>query len=456
MEWNHYVKTAEDLPGSPQIPPLAEYREALQIGNREKAAFLRNEIADTAALERIDAEFAETFRISSEPLTLEFSDDLPVDLTSPSPLQLNFRGYNTLFLNDGSDDLIMIDFAARAARRLTAPQFAKITPWDSLPDGTVLFAEHSGEDTIGDTLWRAKLSTERPAFTAKLGVEEWFGVEDPYVITDVYMSTEKDTEYFVKAEHVEGLVPDKILKRRLAPKTTVETLQLTRRGEPNMRRLTSHPDRFLIEWPGVIKTMSRNLSLKESLLDTAKTHGMYRNLSWNNKRFLNKHLLETPKVYATDARNGDVYCLEKVWLTHRDRNLSLIKHFHNALSIGMFHPDNFHGLSFETNTALAVLQGDKQSFYNFRTNKFSSKIRVGRVLPCMPDGKWYCFDYDSAAGKLRLRDITQAIHANLEWKEVVLLSAGKKKGLKNAAWFGIDENFLYRPEEWQVSEGVCW
>ena len=36
--------------------PLDEYREALQIGNSEKAAYLRQEITDTAAREALEAE----------------------------------------------------------------------------------------------------------------------------------------------------------------------------------------------------------------------------------------------------------------------------------------------------------------------------------------------------------------------------------------------------------------
>lgn len=403
--------------------PLDEYREALQIGNSEKAAYLRREITDTTAREAVEAEFAEAFHIDWEPLTLELSDDLPIDLTTPPPLTISFIAGHRILLEDGSDTYVMIDFPAKAACRMTSPVFSKTTPSDSTQKGSFLFVEEKGEDEYGDRLWRAELSVERAAFTANFDMRECFEVEDGFSLEGIMLSSERETDYYVMIKHDEGRCPAKVLRKRLAPKATVGTLQMGNRTEFQMWRWGSYPDRFIVEGEGEMREVNRNLSLRTRLSGT-------------------------PNIYKLDGHNGCVYSVENYLLTKRNCKLELIKSYQKAPCMALYEPGRVHGISSQTDTALIVLGDGRQAFYNLSNNKFSSKIRVGRVIPSHEDGKWYCFDYSRKDRKLWLRDITQDIHTKLEWREFFSPWEKRKKREKLLLWYNNHDNFVYRPGEW--------
>ena len=406
---------------------LDEYREALQIGNGEKAAYLRQEITDTAATEALEAEFAEAFHIDWEPLTLEMSDELPIDLVTAPPLRLMFNNDHSMLLKDGSDTLIMIDFAAKAACRMTSPVFSQAGPIDSTQRGTFLFRERNSEKEYGDRLWRAELSVERAALTASFDMRQWFDIEDGCSVDHVCSSSERDTDYFILVKHAEGRGPAKVLRKRLAPKATIETLQIGNRKDLELIRWGSYPDHFLVGGTAAMKHVNRNLSVKTSV--------------W-----------VTPDIYAIDHRDGHVYGMEDSWLTRRDGNLKFVKYYDRAKSLALYKSERLHGLSFETDTALIVVGESKQVFYNMANNKFSNKIRAGRVIPSRLDGKWYSFDYSRNEGKLWLRDITHDIHTELEWKEFFFPKENRKKMIKKMVWFNESDNFVYRPEDWGPCE----
>lgn len=241
---------------------LEEYREALQIGNSEKAAYLRRAISDTAAREALDSEFAEAFHIEWEPLTLELSDDLPIDLTTPPPLLISYFAGHRILLEDGPDSYVMIDFTARAACRITSPVFSQTEPIDSTQKGSFLFLKKNDEDELGETLWRAELSVEGATFSAKFDMRQWFEVDEGFSLEDVNLSSERDTDYFVVIKQSEGRGPAKLLRKRLAPKATIQTLQLGNRKELQMMRWGSYPDRFIVGGEGTMWYVNRNLSLK--------------------------------------------------------------------------------------------------------------------------------------------------------------------------------------------------
>lgn len=415
------------IPEQDPAPPLDEYREALQIGNSEKAAYLRQEITDTVAREAVEAEIAETFHIDWEPLTLEVSDDLPIDLITPPPLVLSFLAGHRILLEDGCDTYVMIDFPAKAACRMTSPVFGKTTPLDSTQKGSFLFMEGKGEDKSAERLWRAELSVERAAFTANFDTRRWFEVEDGFCVADVNLSSERDTDYFVLIKQDEGRSPAKMLRKRLAPKATIQTLQIGNLNELKMFRWGSCPDHFIVGGEGEFRHVNRNLSLQASLRST-------------------------PNIYKLDGQNGYVYGVEDYRLTQRGSKLELIKAYEDGPCFGMFDPGRVHGISFQTDTALMVLGDGKQAFYNLSNNKFSSKIRVGRVIPSQQDGKWYCFDYSRKDRKLWLRDVTRYIHTELEWREFFFLREKRNKRTKRMLWFYDHDNFVYRPGEWEASE----
>ncbi len=421
-------RLARLIPEQDPDQPLAEYREALQIGNGEKAAHLRHEIADIAAREAVEAEFAEPFHIAWEPLTLEMSDELPIDLVTPPPLILAFSGEQKFFLKDGPDSYVMIDFAAQAACRMTSPVFSQTHFLDCTQNDIFLFGEKKGEREVGDRLWRAELSIERAAFTASFDMKQRFEVEEGFELEAVFASSERDTDYYLLLKRAESRGPWKVIKTRLAPKGTMLTLQIGNRKELKMWRWGSRPDRFLIQGEGDNWQVNRNLSVKA-------------------------HVRAKSKIYKFDSANSFLYCLEDKWLIQRDSELKFVKCYDRSISLGLYEPERVHGFSSSTDTMLIVLgDGRTQSFYNVSNNKFSSKIRSGRVIPSKRDGKWYCFDYSRAEKKLWLRDITSDIHTELEWREVIIPQKNRKKMLKPMLWFHRDHNFLYRPGEWGPGE----
>jgi len=407
--------------------PLDEYREALQIGHSEKAAYLRREITDSAAREAVEAEFAESFQIALEPLTLEVSDDLPINLTTPLPLTISLVAGHRILLKDGGDAYVMIDFSTKTACRMTSPVFAKIIPLDFTQEGTYLFAEETGEDSFGDSLWRAELSMERAAFTAIFDTRQWFEVDDGFSLENVWLSSERDTDYFVLIKHAEGRCPARMLRKRLAPRGTIETLQMGNSTGLKIWRWGSCPDHFIVGCEGKMRHVNRNLSCRVGLS-------------------------LTPNIYKVDDENGYVYGLDECWLTQRNGNLELIKAYEKAVSLAFYESGRCYGISFQTDTALVVLGDDRQAFYNLSNNKFSSKIRVGRVIPSHQDGKWYCLDYSRKEGKLWLRDITWEIQTELEWREFFSLQEKPKRREKRILWFNNRDNFVYRPAQWGDAE----
>lgn len=415
---------------SPEQDPghlLDEYRKALQIGHSEKVAHLRQEITDTAAVKALEAEFAEAFRIDWEPVTLEVSEDLPIDLITPPPLTLWYNAGRRMLLKEGRDTLVMIDFNARAACRMTSPVFSKSLPCDWTEKGSLLFVERKGRDACGDMLWRAELSVDGASFTACFDMREWFELPDGFCIGAIMLSTERDTDYFILISHTEGRYPARVMRKRLAPKGTVETLQMGKRSELKIWRWGSHPDHFIVVGEGRMRHVNRNLSLKATLGGA-------------------------PEIYGLDHKNGSVYGVEQGFmLTQRDSNLQLIKSFDNAKCISLYEPARVHGISIETDTALIVLGSGRQCFYNLRNNKFSRKIRVGRVIPSSDDGKWYCFDYSQEQRKLWLRDITQEIHTMLDWAEFFYPKRSNKMK-KQIVRFHDHDTFVHRPDEW----GTPW
>jgi hypothetical protein len=402
---------------------LEEYRGALQIGLGEKAAYLGQEIIDSSAREAVDAEFATAFRIAREPLTLEFSSELPIDLVSPLPLTISFLCGDRIFLKDGPDSYVMVDYGAKAACRITSPVFARARFIDCGQLNSLLLVEEKEEGLIGDLMWRAHISLERTAFTANFSMKEYFELEDGYSLQHVMSSGEKETDYYVVIKHDEERYPAKLLRKRLTPKGTVETLQLGNCTELKAWRCGGGPDRFLVGGKGETRLVNRNLSLKGGLS-------------------------ATPNIYKIDGSTGNIYGVESCMLTVRNSNLELIRSYDNAPGFGMFEPGRVHGISFQTDIALIVLGNDRQGFYNLRTNKFSQKIRVGRVLPSHMDGKWYCFDFDRNCRKLMLRDITLEIQTELEWRAFFLPRAKRKKMEKLLTWFNQHDTFVYRPGEW--------
>ena len=406
---------------------LEEYREALQIGHSEKAAYLRQEIIDSAAREAVDAEFAAAFHIDWEPLTLEFSDDLPIDLTTAPPLLIYYLAGQWILLRDGGDSFVMIDFPTKAACRMTSPIFAKTAALDSTQEGVFLFVEETGKKIYGDRLWRAELSVERAAFTAHFDMRQRFAVEDGFNVEAVLLSSERDTDYFVLIKHIEGRCPAKLMRKRLAPNATLQTLQLGNRNEFKMWRWGSCPDNFIVGAEGEMKRVNRNLSVRAGIS-------------------------VTPNLYKLDGPNGCIYGVEEARMTKRGTSLEFIKSFESAPCFGMYEAARVHGISFQTDTALMVMGEGRQTFYNLRNNTFSSKIRVGRVIPYYLDGKWYCFDYSKEEGKLRLRDITQEIHTRLTWRQFFFLRKNRKNMIKLMVWFNDRNNFVYQPEDWGPCE----
>lgn len=402
---------------------LQELREALQIGNGEKAAYLRQEIKDISALEAIEAEFAAAYRIDAEPLSLEFCDDLPVDLTTAPPLEICRIASTRVFLNDGEDATVMIDFAAKKAYRMTSATLAKAVLLDLLEDGSALFLEKFGEGTYGDKLWRANLSADPPAFTASFNVKEWFDVAEGYSIEGVMLSSERDVDYYVIVKHEEERFPARMQKRRLAPKGTLANVAFGKQPDLKFWRCSTDPDAFLVHGEEATWRVNRKVVQKVGLPG---------------------HFLP----YKLDRNNGNIYGVEAHRLVQRGPNLEYIRWFESAISFPMWEPGRVCGISFQTGTTLVILGPEQQFFLDLTNNKFSLKTRAGSVIPFSEEGRFHCFDYNRKEGRLRLRDITDQIRAQLEWRKFFIQKMKRNKMLKKMLWFKRDENFRYRPDHW--------
>lgn len=77
---------------------------------------------------------------------------------------------------------------------------------------------------------------------------------------------------------------------------------------------------------------------------------------------------------------------------------------------------------------------------------------MGRVIPSYHDGKWYCFDYSNKDRKLWLREVTEYIQTELEWREIFLYKEKPDVWEPPMRWFNQRGNCLHRPEEWEAYE----
>jgi hypothetical protein len=426
-ERRNLVRTMEErlaqlIPGHDPARLLEEYREALRIGHSEKAAYLRQEIIDTTAREAVDAEFSEAYRIAWEPLTLEVSDDLPIDLISPLPFTICIISGQRIFMKEGENAYVMLDFGAQTACRITSPVFAKAKFFDSTWENSYLLVEVNDKGGFGDQVWRVAISPEGAAFTASFNIRESFEIEEGYSPAGMMVSGERETDYYLKIKHDDGLCPAKLLRIRLASKATLESLQMGNRTDFEVLRTVCAQDSFLLSGEEETRMVNRNLSLK------ARLRGKL-------------------TVYKMDGKTGNIYSVEDShMLTQRNRNLEPVKHYEKATCFGMYEPGRVHGISYPTDIALIVLGDGLQSFYNLRNNKFSNKIRVGRVIPL--DDRWYCFDFNRKEGRVVVRDITKEIQTELEWREFFFPRVNRKKMEKLMLWFHDHDNFVYRPGEW--------
>ncbi|MCM0083176.1 hypothetical protein L4X63_16445 [Geomonas sp. Red32] len=402
---------------------LLHFREALRLGLSERVAYLRSEIADPVATGAVDAEFAEAYRIDHEPVTLEFSDDLPIDLTTRPPLGIYLIGEDRIFLKDGQNSLVMIDFARQGACRVTSPVFARTEGSETLSDGTMLFHETVDEDLVGDLMWRAEIDLDRARFTANFGMREAFEIDDAFDVRGVSLSSERDTDYYVIVEHYEERAPARLVRKRLDPKGTVQTVSMGQRPTFRVYRRSSHPDSFVIAGEDVMETVNRNLSVKDGINGEAK-------------------------VYRIDTKNGNIYTVQMNMLVKRGPGLDVLRVYTSAPCFGIYEPEHYHGISFVTEMSLVVLGNGRQVFYNLANNKHSQKIRVGRVIPHQEQGKWYCFDFDREKKKLWLRDITKVIETELKWREFFFTGKKTKRAQRLFQWFLDGDNYMYKPEEW--------
>ncbi|GFO56841.1 hypothetical protein GMSM_38480 [Geomonas sp. Red276] len=412
------------VPEKDDLPDLLDqYREAMRLGCSERIAFLKAEIADRDATGVVDAEFAEAYQIEHEPLTLEFSDDLPIDLTTRPPLRLYLLGEDKVFLLDDKESLVLIDFARQGACRVTSPVFAKAEGYDIMSDGTFLFHEALGDDNVGDLMWRAQISLDRAFFSAKFGMREAFEIDDGYCIRATYASSERDSDYYVMIEHEEGRVPAKLLRKRLDPKGTVQTHTVGQRPQFMVERRSSFPDSFILTGEEVMESVNRNLSVKHGINGEAE-------------------------VYRIDTKNHHTYAVEGFLLVKRSAELDVLRVFSRAHSFGISQTERYHCISFNSDLALLVIGEGRQAFYNLANNQHSQKIRVGRVIPHQEQGKWYCFDYHREEKKLILRDITKFIETELKWREFFFIGKKSKRWEKIWLWFHERDTFRYRPDQW--------
>jgi hypothetical protein len=369
---------------------LEAYREALQTGNVRKAELLRQEISDQSALERIDAEISELFRIDSQPVTLTISDHLPVDLDSDPPLRWLNSTDRQIMLGEEDGSIVMVNLEQLSATRFISSKLKDIVPCDALPgQDTFLFRELPD---LG-TAWRAELSNCKSAFTACFDLHEKLGLEIGDCAAQLHMSSDKATDYYTSVVHKDFRKPGEVIKQRMGSRNGASAaVPIKEQPYVFIKRASSEPDMFLLGVEDETRMCNKNLTTEVSVA-------------------------MTPKIWEVDQLAGHIYYFYSHMLKRVDFGFNDYQEFPE--SGGCFFMDKHRvlGLCPAKATVMVGLRA-RAAFYNFSNNSISTPFRLGRVICTRPARKYYCYDYCQQSRELTLREITAELEDLLQWTQL--------------------------------------
>ncbi|WP_224960903.1 hypothetical protein [Geomonas subterranea] len=389
-----YKKIMQDrmalvMPGPTEEEFANAYHCALLFGNVEAAAYFREMVSDTDRLEQVEKDVSELMKLEAAPMTLTFSDDIPIDLASQSPLRCLGSTNRHIFLVDDKGDMIMADLEEMTATRFTSI-LDRMSLVDALPaQGIFLFR------TYDDSFFaRAELSSGKGAITALFDAPSGLLMKDGTKVNNIYLSSERATDYYLNTSEKEGTAPATMGRQRLRSKNgMVDAIQINDEPRIYSWRLSSNPDKFIIGATDETRICAKNLTL-----DVA--------------------MAMTPDIWEVDEANGHIYYFYIHMLKRVDFDFDNYVEFPD--SGGCFFFRDYHrmlGLCPATNTIHLALR-DKSALYDYSANKLSEPFSADTIVSTRPARKWYCFHYDRDAGELKLRDVTEEVFKILEWKTV--------------------------------------
>ena len=398
------ARIAELTPPVPEDELVEAYKYAARSGNHEKAAIIRSFISEQAVLDQFDVELAEDFAIERSSVRLEFSDTLKVDLLSEEPLLWVGSTDRHLLLREAEDAILVVHLEKMKATRFASPHFKDLHIADFIPsDDTFLF--RNLEDPL--PRWRAELSDEKSAFTACFDIREFCEQENDGPVA-IYLSSERVTDYYALIRDIKGVKPGRVVRKRLGNRSPVsDSIKIGNKVNTDMRRLSWHPDKFIIGAEDVMKVCTRNLT--------------------------SDYKVDMPPgdIWAIDLANGHFYYFDRALLKRTDLDFEHTERFLNSGCCFFFQDHQKLGLCPATNTLMLGL-GPKAALYDFASNKISKPFSWGRVIGTKPARKWYIYDYCKEIRTLTLRDVTWELSTLLEWEEAETPLNGREE--KNPEW----------------------
>lgn len=385
------------------------YKAALIAGNGPKAEMLRREIHTPALLERAEAKVRERFRIQAEPVTLRYSNELPLDDIHGLDIKAQALWlYSTdrhILLNDRKGHIVVANLQQGTATRFSCPMFPYLVACDDLPyRDTFLFIY--GPDLR--YMLRADLHPGQGSFTALINLRKNLGLDKSTRVARVYLSSERDTDYYLSLTDEDGVTPGRLVKRRIGSKNPIpEGLQLNNQPFIDSRRLTCAPDSFVA---GV----------------TDETHVCNKNLTSDAS------VTMTPEIWGVDPAKQRIYYFYSVMLKRVDFEFNNYEEFPLSGACFFFRESHMRlALSPTTDTVLLMLK-ERLALYNYRTNRITRPFGVNRILALKPANNWYLYEYRPDSSELVLRDLTADLDTVYRWEDLPDLRNNRYE--ENANW----------------------
>ena len=370
---------------------LAEFRCALVAGNSAKVQKLHDRITDREALDAIEQEIGASFRMEAEPVGVEVSDHLCIDLFKEVPPVkcVGTTGSQVIF-SEGDDAIIVLDLKQMGATRYRSRNFKGLILADVLPgSGEYLFWDAEGNTRM----WRARLSESEGVFTAVFDVTEKLGLVDGD-LEDIFMSGTNDVHYVCNIKGKKGERPPRVVKYNIADNgSVVQRYEVAGAEEFALYRFSSIPDRFLVFTGRDVRLLNKKLSA----------------ITGNSSE---------SQPFAVDLENKEIYLVFGSRLYLLDAELRLKKEYRKAIGSAFFEEAQVAGVCPETEMALLYLDQTRGLLFNLVTNEFSDTFCTDNIVCTLPPSSWHYFEYSRDSNGFVIKDVTRELPTLLQWREL--------------------------------------
>ncbi|WP_136513867.1 tetratricopeptide repeat protein [Geomonas edaphica] len=434
-ERNAHLKTMRERQSLLETEPdgdelVSAYAVCRLFGNLQRASLLREHIADETSLKKVEDEVGELFKIERSGLTLNFSNDMPVDLTSEPALAYRGSTDRHIFLT-GMKYFILVDLHEMSATRFDSIYLTGGHLVDALPaKGIFLFRGITETNYVV----RAELTASKWAITALFDVSEAFLLEEGATVVDIYLSSDRETDYYLNIKYEDGSRPGKMGRMRVRSRNGMaDTVQIKDEPVIYSKRLSSAPDRFIIGATDETRICTRNLTYDFIM-------GM------------------TPDIWEVDEENRHIYYFYSHILKRVDFKFDDYTEFPESPGCFFFKMNHrILGVSPTTNTVMIAFK-QKAALYDFGTNELSVPFPFSAIVSTRPARKWYCFDYSEERRELTLKDVTREVRSLLAWKPLPLGGGRKRTAEEVQEAYGM-LYFGYTcedpPEDAEGETGAC-